>query len=193
MKLIGSSTSPFVRRTRLLLNRLSCSYEFKNLDIYGEGREELKSLNPAMKIPVLIDDGKVIYDSNVIFRYLGELYPLAQQTWDQQNQLTMINAVSDSLVIMLMAKRSGINPDDDVLVFNLQRERIELSMNALHHLVADGAFESWDYRAICLYALLDWAEFRELISLDEYPQLKDWKERNSERPGVPETDPRRAV
>ncbi len=45
MKLIGSTTSPYVRRIRLLLN--DEPYEFINLDIYGEGRDELRRTNPT--------------------------------------------------------------------------------------------------------------------------------------------------
>ena len=45
MKLIGSTTSPYVRRIRLLLD--DSDYEFVNLDIYGQGRDELRRNNPA--------------------------------------------------------------------------------------------------------------------------------------------------
>ena len=70
MKLIGSTTSPYVRRIRLLLS--DEPYEFINLDIYGEGRDELRRTNPTLKIPVLIDGDQELYDSRVIARYLGQ-------------------------------------------------------------------------------------------------------------------------
>jgi len=50
MQLIGSTTSPYVRRIRLLLD--DQPYEFINLNIYGEGRDELRRTNPTLKIPV---------------------------------------------------------------------------------------------------------------------------------------------
>ncbi len=69
MKLIGSTTSPYVRRIRILLDEEP--YEFVNLNIYGEGRDELRRNNPTLKIPVLEDGGQEIYDSRIIARYIS--------------------------------------------------------------------------------------------------------------------------
>ena len=193
MKLVGSSTSPFVRRIRILLARLGCSYEFSDLNIYGEDRDQLRAVSPALKIPVLIHDDKTIYDSRIISRYLFELHPLAQFSWEQENHLTLIDAVNDSMVTLLLAGRSGLDTTTDITFFNLQKERIKLSLDALEALVGDSAFEVWDYRAISLYCCVDWANFRELMNLEEYPQIADWMQRNADRPSVVETDPRKAA
>ena len=54
MKLIGSNTSPYVRRLRLWLEGIN--YEFAALNIFeGEGRDTLKSHNPALRVPMLIN------------------------------------------------------------------------------------------------------------------------------------------
>ena len=87
MKLIGSTTSPYVRRIRILLGEEP--YEFVNLDIYGQDREALRRQNPALKIPMLIDEAQVLYDSRVIARYLSAKQNCDPLTWDQQNQLTL--------------------------------------------------------------------------------------------------------
>ena len=101
MKLIGSTTSPYVRRIRLLLD--DSDYEFVNLDIYCQGRDELRRNNPALKIPMLIDDNQEVYDSRVIARYLSEKQGMVPLTWDQENQLTLIDAANDSAVILLLS------------------------------------------------------------------------------------------
>ena len=76
MKLIGSTTSPFVRRLRLYFTLLNVSdFDFVNLDIFSsQDRQLLTENNPAQKVPALIDDEQCIYDSRVIFRYLSEKY-----------------------------------------------------------------------------------------------------------------------
>lgn len=190
MKLIGSSTSPYVRRTRLLL--AAERYEFVNLDIYGADRDELRRHNPALKIPMLIDGSQELYDSRVIARYLSAKLGLDPLTWNQENQLTLIDAANDSLVILLLSKRSGLDVEQDILLYRLQRERLEKTLNALAELVADGRFDSWNYPAICLYSLIDWADFRELLGGQAADRLRAYRDRNRQRPGVAETDPRLA-
>ena len=52
MKLYGSTTSPFVRRIRIVL--ASIDHEFLNLQIFsGADRELLASRNPTLKVPCL--------------------------------------------------------------------------------------------------------------------------------------------
>ena len=82
MKLLGSTTSPYVRRIRLLL--ADRPYDFLNLDIYGEGRDELRKNNPALKIPMLNDGGREIYDSWGMASYLGAKLGIAAPSWDQE-------------------------------------------------------------------------------------------------------------
>ena len=117
MKLIGSSTSPYVRRIRLLLADAGQGYEFVDLNIYGADRDELRKANPAMKIPVLHDGDDVVYDSRVISRYLQEKLDLPHLSWEQENQLTVIDAVNDSMVTLLLSQRSGLDTDREEVMF----------------------------------------------------------------------------
>ena len=190
MKLIGSTTSPYVRRIRLLL--AENNYEFVNLDIYGQGRDELRRNNPALKIPMLIDDNQEVYDSRVIARYLSEKQSLAPLTWDQENQLTLIDAANDSAVILLLSARSGIDTNEDLMLFNLQRERIMMTFRTLAAMVDDGQFAQWNYPAICLYCLVDWIEFRDLVDFAGIESLLGFRDQHRDQPLVAATDPRKA-
>jgi len=190
MKLIGSTTSPYVRRIRLLLN--DEPYEFINLDIYGEGRDELRRTNPTLKIPVLIDGDQELYDSRVIARYLGQKLGLETLTWDQENQLTLIDGANDSAVTLLLSERSGIDTSQNAMFYNLQRERIMTTLRTLAAMVEAGQFEQWNYPAICLYCLADWLDFRDLVDFSEVDSLVAFRDRHRGQPGVGETDPRAA-
>lgn len=190
MKLIGSTTSPYVRRIRLLLN--DEPYEFINLDIYGEGRDELRRTNPTLKIPVLIAGDQEIYDSRVISRYLGQRLGLEALTWDQENQLTLIDGANDSAVTVLLSERSGIDTRQDVMFYNLQRERIMTTLRTLAAMVDDGQFDKWNYPAICLYCLIDWLDFRDLLDFPGVGSLVAFRDGNRKQPWVGETDPRLA-
>lgn len=70
MKLIGSLTSPYVRKVRIVLaeKKLECAFEFKSP---WEPESEITSMNPLGKVPVLmLDDSTPLYDSRVIVEYL---------------------------------------------------------------------------------------------------------------------------
>ena len=193
MKLLGSTTSPFVRRLRLYSRQLNISnFDFVKLDIFAntEDRKLLTEKNPAQKVPALIDDDQCIYDSRVIFRYLSEKYQQPSLTWPQENLLTLIDAANDSLVSLFLLKRSGLDTSEDLLFFNLQHERVENTFSALEQAAKKGEFEQWHYPAICLYCLLDWVEFRQLYDFNPLVDLAEFYRVNAINDGVKETDPR---
>ncbi len=191
MKLFGSLSSPFVRRLRLLL--VNQPYEFISLNIFDAGgRETLVRYNPTRKVPMLQDGELIIFDSGVIFRYLCQKLSLPVLSWPEENQLTMVNAVNDSLVEILLCQRSGFDTNSDKLFFNLQHERVTGTLQVLEQAAAEGQFAAWDYLAISLYSLLDWAEFRQLADLTPYPALQLFMQAAQNRPGVAQTDPRLA-
>lgn len=188
MKLIGSTTSPYVRRIRLLLAQTP--YEFVNLDIYGEGRSELRRVNPALKVPMLQDGDQALFDSRVIARYIQEKMDQAALSWDQENLLTLIDAANDSFVTLLLSKRSGLDTDQDTFFYNLQHERVRTTFEELAKQLQAGAFEQWHYPAICLYCLVDWVDFRKIADFSGVESLLAFRDRNRGQPAVAETDPR---
>lgn len=192
MKLLGSTTSPFVRRLRLYLAQHNITdYEFVNLDIFStDDRQLLTDNNPAQKVPALVDNDLCIYDSRVIFRYLAQKYQQAPLSWPQENLLTLIDAANDSLVSLFLLSRSNLDINEDKLFFNLQHERVEKVMTALDKAVNDGAFEHWDYPAICLYCLIDWANFRQRYDFKDKVNLAHFHKNNLNSLGVIDTDPR---
>lgn len=178
-----------MRRIRLLLS--GRPYAFTPLDIYAEGRAALATQTPMLKIPTLIDQGQHIYDSRVIARYLQQAHGIGRRLgWEEENRLSIIDGVQDSLVVLLLSQRSGLNTDGETLYFRLQQERIEHGMAALEQMVLEGQFEAWAYPAICLYTLLDWADFRAQLKLSDYPGLKAFRDIHTRQAAVVATDPR---
>lgn len=193
LKLYGSTTSPYVRRIRIWL--ANTQHEFVNLQIFAEqDREQLIAKNPTMKIPMLEDvmDGKsqVIYDSRVIYRYLTDKFADPALSWEQENQLTLIDSANDSLVQMFILSNSDIEADTDKLFFKLQKERVNAVLVQLNEQVASGVFSSWNYPAVCLYCLIDWIEFRKLHNMQGLTYLLEFHDENSQRIEVTATDPR---
>lgn len=189
MQLFGSTASPFVRRLRLALAHQE--YEFIALNIFeGAGREQLVQQNPARKVPVLVDGEQHIFDSNVIYRYLASKFQFKALSWAEENSVTIINAVNDSLVELLLCQRSGFDTDENKLFFNLQHERVEACLTALDEQVKQGGFGVWDYPSMCLYSLLDWLQYRQLADLKPYSALVHFVQEHQGQAAVAETDPR---
>ena len=66
MKLIGSHTSPFVRKVRIVLAEKKIEYDFVIDSPWLEG-SKVPSINPLGKIPALVlDDDTPLFDSRVI-------------------------------------------------------------------------------------------------------------------------------
>jgi glutathione S-transferase len=64
------------------------------------------------------------------------------------------------------------------------------TLRTLTALVDEGTFEDWNYPAMCLYCLVDWLDFRSLISFEGVESLLSFRDRHQQRPWVAETDPR---
>ena len=190
LRLYGSLTSPFVRRLRLLMD--SGTYDFVNLDIYGPDRARLREISPVLKIPVLEDGETRIFDSRVIQRYLADKGHVEKLPWSQENTLTVIDGVSDSLVNILLLKRSGVVLDPTSVLGKSHSERVKDSLALLESQVQGAHFAHWDFLSQSLYALLDWCLFRDLADLSAYPQLLRFVSTHKNQVRVQETDPRNA-
>lgn len=68
---------PFCQKVRVVLAEKDLEYERVQVDLHKQAQRtpEFLKLNPYGKVPVLIDDDVVIYDSTVINEYLDEEYP----------------------------------------------------------------------------------------------------------------------
>jgi glutathione S-transferase len=73
MKLLGSNTSPYVRKARLALLEKSIPHEYV-IDPPQEPGSLVLQVNPLGRIPaLLLDDGFCIFDSTVIVDYVDTL------------------------------------------------------------------------------------------------------------------------
>ena len=77
IKLYDFPQSPHCQKVRLVLAEKDLSYEkvFVDLTKNEQKTPDFLRLNPYGRVPVLIDDEEVIYDSTVINEYLEDEYP----------------------------------------------------------------------------------------------------------------------
>jgi glutathione S-transferase len=78
MKLIGSITSPYVRKVRVVLAEKKLDYQFISEDVWS-AQTRIHESNPLGKVPCLImEGGEAVFDSRVIVEYLDTLSPVGK-------------------------------------------------------------------------------------------------------------------
>jgi glutathione S-transferase len=78
MKLIGSITSPYVRKVRIVMAEKKLDYEFVQDDVWSADTQ-IAASNPLGKVPCLImEGGEALFDSRVIVEYVDTLSPVGK-------------------------------------------------------------------------------------------------------------------
>jgi glutathione S-transferase len=77
MKLIGSLTSPYVRKVRVVLAEKKLDYQLELEDVWSSDR--ITASNPLGKVPCLVmEGGEAVFDSRVIVEYVDTLSPVGR-------------------------------------------------------------------------------------------------------------------
>jgi glutathione S-transferase len=78
MKLIGSNSSPYVRKVRIVMAEKKLDYVFITEDVWS-AQTTISESNPLGKVPCLIlEGGEALFDSRVIVEYLDTLSPVGK-------------------------------------------------------------------------------------------------------------------
>jgi glutathione S-transferase len=78
LKLIGATTSPYVRKVRIVMAEKKLEYSFVPENVWADDTTITQS-NPLGKVPCLIlDAGEALFDSRVIVEYLDILSPVGK-------------------------------------------------------------------------------------------------------------------
>lgn len=78
MKLIGSNTSPYVRKVRVVMAEKKLDYEYLLEDVWA-ATTTIGLSSPLGKVPCLVMEGaEALFDSRVIVEYLDTLSPVGK-------------------------------------------------------------------------------------------------------------------
>ncbi len=206
MKLMHSSTSPFVRRVRAAAIELGLAdrLELESVQV-APGRENAayaKEVNPLRKIPALVlDDGEtVLVDSSVICQFLddlaggGRLIPAAgPDRWRVLSQQAIAVGMAEAMV--LVRYENSLRPEPqrwpdwiadqqdrfwNGLAWFERRARTALSTSRL------------DISQLALACCVGYVDFRfpEFNWSARAPRVNEWYQVVSKRPSLTQTDPR---
>jgi glutathione S-transferase len=100
MKLIGSLTSPYVRKVRIVMAEKKLDYRFEQEDVWGS--DAILAANPLGKVPCLVmEGGEAVFDSRVIVEYLDARSPLARLIPESNRERTEVRtweALADGIL-----------------------------------------------------------------------------------------------
>ncbi|NSL56884.1 glutathione S-transferase [Uliginosibacterium aquaticum] len=169
MKLIGSLTSPYVRKIRVLLLEKGIPFEFVN-DSPWEPGNHVAEFNPLGKVPALVTDtGEIFFDSPILADYLETLgvYPPelptdALEVLRVKQLEALADGITDAAVVWLLETRRAAEKQD-AAVIERQRGKMERGLDAVearlgsHEFLYGGQFSRADIAMACGLA---WIDFR---------------------------------
>ncbi|KAB2903105.1 MAG: glutathione S-transferase [Kofleriaceae bacterium] len=175
MKLYGTTTSPFVRRVRVVAAEVGAPYELVNT-APADGQAALRAISPIWKVPVAELGERIIYDSRVIidwlttFRGWGDLRP-PRDRWREANLLNAIDGALESGIHLFYLRREGI--DATTLPYGKHEVgRMEAVFAWLGaELGKDGFGEDLGLPEVSLLCCLDWLDFREVYPTAKHDDL----------------------
>ncbi|MEA9389954.1 glutathione S-transferase [Acerihabitans sp. TG2] len=144
MKLLGSYTSPYVRKISVILLEKGIAFDLVNASPWADD-VHVVAVNPLGKVPVLItSQGENYFDSPIIAHYLELAYPqlaLLPVEPFEALRVRQIEALADGVTDAAMAivrecQRSPEGQNAQVLL--RQREKIRRGLDALERYAGEG-------------------------------------------------------
>lgn len=148
MKLVGSYTSPFVRKLSILLLEKGITFEFIN-ELPYNADNGVAQFNPLGKVPVLVtEEGEFWFDSPIIAEYI-ELMNVAPAMLPRDPleslRVRKIEALADGIMdaglvsVREQARPAAQQSEDELL---RQREKINRSLDVLEGYLVDGTLKT---------------------------------------------------
>jgi glutathione S-transferase len=195
MKLIGSLTSPYVRKVRVVLAEKKLEFQFVEEDVWSKD-STIGSANPLGKVPCLImEGGEAMFDSRVITEYLDTMSPVGKlipTSGRERAEVKTWEALADGLLDAAIAARleatwtGRTDAQRSSAWIDRQMDKIHASLAAMERGLGDKPFCSGVYLSLsdvavgCALGYLDF-RFPQLDWRSEHPQLSRLYEKLAQR------------
>jgi glutathione S-transferase len=203
MKLIGSATSPYVRKVRIVMAEKKLDFQFILEDVWA-ANTTITASNPLGKVPCLVmEGGEAVFDSRVIVEYLDTLSPVGKLIPTQGRERAEVKtweALADGLIdaailARLEATWSGRSAKQrsDAWI-DRQMGKIDATLKAMSTGLGDKSFCSGihfslsDVAVGCALGYLD-LRFTQINWREMYPNLARLQDKLMQRPSFAETVP----
>ena len=200
MKLIGSLTSPYVRKVRVVLAEKKLEYQFELNDVWSPDTN-MQQFNPLGKVPCLVmEDGGALYDSRVIVEYMDALSPFNRLIPPSGRERAVVRcweALADGMLDAAVAVfKERQRPPEQVSQDWIDRQlgKIEAGLQSMSQGLADQAYcrgnavSLADLATGCALAYLGF-RFPEIAWREPYPNLAALHDKMAARPSFIDTQP----
>ena len=202
MKLIGSVTSAYVRKARVVLAEKKLDYQFELENVWAP-ETTIASSNPLGKVPCLVmEDGSAMYDSRVIAEYLDTLTPVCKllpaNSRDRANVKVweaLADGVLDAAVLAYLERTWRPAGQQSQAWFDRQMGKVHGGIKVMSENLGEQPFcmgIHYTLADVAVGCTLGWLSFR-FPSIDwrtPYPNLARLFDKLSERPSFKDTAPR---
>lgn len=202
MKLIGSTTSPYVRKVRIVMAEKKLDYQFVLEDVWASGTTIAQS-NPLGKVPCLImEDGGAVFDSRVIVEYLDTLTPVGKlipASGRERAEVKCWEALADGMadaavLIRLEETQRGDGERSDAWLAR-QRKKVDDALDAMSKGLGDSPWCNGNHYSLADIAVgcaLGWIQFRfpDIDWRGRHPNLSRLMDKLGERPSFRESAPK---
>jgi glutathione S-transferase len=193
LKLYGTPLSHFTRKLRILLAELDVPFDFERIPGVLETSPSAYGDNPLMRVPTLVHGDHTLIESDHIARYLVGLYDpddrfgVRSERIGDLNRLAVANGIMDNEVVLILAKRGGLEDIEAVSYFRKLTAGIHGGLAWLDANVDDDPdLDYADIAAICMY---QHATHYKLVPLDAYTHLAARVARFATRPSIAASAP----
>ena len=201
MKLIGSFTSAYVRKARVVLAEKKLDYQFELENVWS-AETKIASSNPLGKVPCLVmEDGSTMYDSRVIAEYLDTLTPvcklLPQNSRDRANVKVweaLADGVLDAAVLAYLERTWRPAEQQSQAWFDRQMGKVHGGLAVMAENLGEQPFcmgIHYTLADVAVGCTLGWLAFRfpDIAWRDTHPNLARLFDKLSERPSFKDTIP----
>lgn len=189
------SSSPNIRKISIMLNEAGLPYTVRKFERQSDGHlpDDFLAINPNGTVPAILDEdnGAVLFESGAILHYLaeksGKHMPADLITRGEAVKWLMFEAANMGAT-MGELYHYMLRAADEIAEVHLQRykDKVAQFCAILEGQLVGREFLCGEY-SIADMALYPWTAVLEDmadVSLNEYPNLKDWANRISRRPAV---------
>jgi glutathione S-transferase len=202
MKLIGSVTSAYVRKARVVLAEKKLDYQFELENVWAP-ETTIASSNPLGKVPCLVmEDGSAMYDSRVIAEYLDTLTPVCKllpaNSRDRANVKVweaLADGVLDAGVLAYLERTWRPAEQQSQAWFDRQMGKVHGGLEVMSENLGEQPFcmgIHYTLADVAVGCTLGWLSFRfpDIAWRASYPNLARLFDKLSERPSFKDTAPR---
>ena len=201
LKLIGSLTSPYVRKVRVVMAEKKLDYQLVLEDVWA--CDAMLKANPLGKVPCLVmEGGEAVFDSRVIVDYVETLSPVGKlippsgrervevRTWE-----ALADGACDAAILARMEAHWGPREGARCQAWiDRQMSRVHSAVKAMGHGLGDkpwcngNQFTLADVVVGCTLAYLDF-RFAQIDWRAEHANLAKLADKLAARPSFIDTAP----